>query len=147
MKIVALLESMWGWGGHHAPGTEAPRFFRINPENFSGRRLYRLCGDANLIVTNCCRLVQQSASHHGEPDVDWVRQNLCRAQAAGCDLFLICGAVARETYLRADVKYLLNRVLIIDHPAARRWSKQRLALVADQISTIRRRVDSEAARV
>lgn len=133
MKIVALLESMWGWRGYNDPGEEAPRFFRINPQNFSGRRLYRLCGDANLQVTNSCRIVQQSANHHGVPDPVWVRENLERAKQDGCELFLICGKVAKETYLATGLSYV--NVLFMDHPAARRWTTVMEAEIKEKIRT------------
>ena len=135
MKIVALLESMWGWRGYNEPGEEAPRFFRINPDNFSGRRLYSLCGDATLIVTNSCRVVQQSANHHGIPDPTWVRENLEKAQGDGCNLFLICGKIARETYEKTGLKY--DNVMFMDHPAARRWTKAGLAEVKAKIEDLR----------
>jgi hypothetical protein len=134
MKIVALLESMWGWRGYNEPGEEAPRFFRINPDNFSGRRLYRLCGDAVLVVTNSCRTVQQSANHHGTPDPEWVKQNLEKADADGCDLFLICGKIARETYERTGLQY--SNVIFMDHPAARRWTNEKLDAIRAQIAAM-----------
>lgn len=134
VKIVALLESMWGWGGYNDPGEEAPRFFRINPENFSGRRLYRLVGDANLIVTNSCRFVQKSANHHGTPDPEWVRENLERAQNDGCDLFLICGKIAKATYESTGLNFA--NVLFMDHPAARRWTKAMEEEIAAKIAAI-----------
>lgn len=139
-NIVALLESMWGWGGYNEPGAEAPRFFRINPDNHSGRRLYRLCGDANLIVTNCCKIVQRSANHHGTPDTQWVRENLIRAVNDGADLILVCGRVAKETFATVTgalmgtdgLAYIggsgsnVFKWYAIDHPAARRWSNEKL---------------------
>lgn len=139
MKIVALLESMWGWGGYNEPGEEAPRFFRINPDNFSGRRLYRLCGDAELLVTNSCRVVQKSANHHGTPDPKWVAENLRTAHLDGADLFLICGNVAKETYAKAlmFLGFTLPRVLFIDHPAARRWTAAALDEVAARIAAMK----------
>lgn len=134
MKIVALLESMWGWRGHNDPGEEATRFFRINPDNFSGRRLYRLCGDANLVVTNSCRIVQQSANHHGIPDVEWVKENLSRAHSDGCDLFLICGKIAKETFEKTGLQF--PHVIFMDHPAARRWTNAKMDEIAAQIAEL-----------
>lgn len=131
MKIVALLESMWGWGGYNEPGEEAPRFFRINPDNFSGKRLYRLCGDATLLVTNSCRTVQQSANHHGTPDPKWVYENLSQAIKDGCDLILVCGRVAKETFKASGVDF--EGVIYMDHPAARRWTNEKLDEVTNQI--------------
>jgi hypothetical protein len=139
MKVVALLESMWGWRGYNTPGEEAPRFFRINPENFSGRRLYKLVGDANLIVTNSCRTVQASANHHGKPDPEWVAENLRTAYLDGADLFLICGKVAQETFKTAMAKvgFTIPRVILMDHPAARRWTAEGMDRIKAQIDALR----------
>lgn len=133
MKVIALLESMWGWRGLHGEGEEAPRFYRINPENFSGRRLYRICGDANLLVTNSCRMIQRSANHHGSPDPLWVAENLTTAQRDGCDLFLICGKVAQATYDAAGLAF--PNVIRMDHPAARRWTNEKLDALKAQVGS------------
>lgn len=140
-KIVALLDSMWSWGGCNEPGEEAPRYFRINPDNHSGRRLYRICGPGHsLLVTNCCRIVQSSANHHGLPDPEWVGRNIAFLAKEGMDLLLICGKVAKQTYLRRPCGWNAHypAVLYMDHPAARRWSNQKIdetaALVAAMLS-------------
>jgi hypothetical protein len=136
MKIVALLESMWGWRGYHAADEEAPRFYRINPENFSGRRLYRICPPhTDLIVTNSCRIIQRSANHHGTPEPAYVLENLKQARQDGCDLFLICGVVAQDTFKRAlavHERHLFQH-LFMDHPAARRWTNEKLDKVKAEI--------------
>lgn len=119
MKIVALLDSMWGWRGYSAEGDAVP-YFRINPENFSGRRLYRICGDHSLLVTNSCRECQATASGHGVPDPEWVADNLRFLARQGMDLLLVCGRVAKETYERSGLAF--PRVIFMDHPAARRWT-------------------------
>lgn len=135
MKIVALLDSMWGWGGYNDAGEEAPRYFRINPDNFSGRRLYRICGDGHsLLVTNSCRTVQASASHHGVPDPAWVKSNLEFLAGQGMELLLVCGAVARRTFEESG--FTFPRVIQMDHPAARRWSNAKLDAVSNQISQL-----------
>lgn len=125
-NIVALLESMWGWGGYNEAGEDAPRHFRINPYNFSGRRLYRICSGVNhsLLVTNCCRTVQMTANHHGKPDPYWVRENLRFLCSQQMDLLLVCGAVAKKTYEATLLDY--PNVIYMDHPAARRWSNASL---------------------
>lgn len=144
-RIVALLESMWGWGGYYDVGAEAPRFFRINPDNHSGRRLYQLCGAHNFVVTNCCKTVQQSASDHGTPDIVWLKDNLFKAQDDGMTVLLICGKIAKATFQRmkdvypASVLYLTPKCLFIDHPAARRWSKARIASTAQEIEELCKR--------
>src|SRR5579863_9030935 len=96
-RIVALLESMWGWRGYNTPGEDAPRFFCINPKNHSGWRLYDLVGSHELRVTNCCRTVQESANHHGKPDLEWIRENLKQA-SLDTHLVLVCGRIARESF-------------------------------------------------
>lgn len=140
-NIVALLNSMWGWRGYNEPGEEAPRYFKINPDNHSGRRLYSLVGDHSLLVTNACRTVQSHANAHGKPDGGWLRENLKFLETQKMDLLLVCGRVAQETFRQVSSRtnYLsfefvegrfkcqgMNKwvgYLSIDHPAARRWSK------------------------
>lgn len=132
MKIVAVLESMWDWrqmtsGAGYA---EAPRSFRINRENYSGKRLYRIVGaDADLHVTNACRELVASASQHGTPDPAWLRENL--EILAPFDLLLVCGRIARVTYSRIGREYA--PMLQIDHPAARRWSNEAIEATAARV--------------
>lgn len=144
MNIVALLESMWGWRGYNDAGEEAPRYFRINAENHSGKRLYRLCDPHNLLVTNCCRRVQRTANDHGKPDLAWVKENLSYLKQEGMELLLICGRIAQETVselygsptirLRSGTNGNIHipgiprsiQFICIDHPAARRWSNAKL---------------------
>lgn len=125
MRIVALLDTFYGWRGYHTAGAEAPRYFRINHENFTGRRLYRICGSHQLLVTDSCRYVVFSAREHGTPEPQWVAENLARLLIVGrMDLLLVCGAVAKETYQRCGFEF--SKVLFIDHPAARRWTNAKL---------------------
>jgi hypothetical protein len=136
MNIVALLDSMWGWRGYNDAGEEAPRYFRINRENHSGRRLYSLVGDASLLVTNSCRTVQSSANHHGAPDPAWVLDNLKFLQSEKMDLLLVCGKVAKETYERSGFE--APHVIFMDHPAARRWTPQAMEVIKTQIEEVRK---------
>ncbi|KKL93991.1 hypothetical protein LCGC14_1869190 [marine sediment metagenome] len=95
-RVVAILETMWDWRGQTSGAGygEAPRYFRINPQNHSGRRLYKLIGpDAKMLVTNACRELGKSAKDHGKPDPDWLRDNLQRLdnKMGGFDTLLVCG--------------------------------------------------------
>lgn len=133
MKVVAVLDSMWDWrqrtsGAGHK---EAPRSFRINPRNYSGKRLYRLVGlDADLVVTNSCRELCASANHHGEPDPVWLRENL--DLLAPFDVLLVCGKVAQATYAKSGHQF--ERRLDIPHPAARTWSQAKIDETAKLIA-------------
>jgi hypothetical protein len=120
-KIVAVLESMWDWRQmtSGAGYREAPRSFRINPDNFSGKRLYRIVGSgANLLVTNSCRELCASANHHGIPDPGWLRENLEILEPFA--VLLVCGKVAQATYARSGFRF--SQKLEIPHPAARMWT-------------------------
>jgi hypothetical protein len=137
MNVVALLESMWGWRGYSEAG-DVIRYFRINPDNFSGRRLYRIVGDHNLLVTNSCRECQRSASDHGKPDPAWVESNLTILKERGMDLLLVCGKIAKETFMKTSFAPYTRfdgngmvavepvRHIFMDHPATRRWSNKTL---------------------
>jgi hypothetical protein len=131
-KIVAVLESMWDWRQmtSGAGYEEAPRSFRINPQNYSGKRLYRIVGpDADLHVTNACRELCGSANHHGTPDPLWLRENL--DILAPFDVLLVCGKVAQATY--AQTGHSFERVIEIPHPAARRWTQAAIGAAAQRV--------------
>ncbi len=68
---LAILETMWDWRAmtSEAGYARAPAFFSINPDNFSGRRLYRLLGDRLntwLQVTNACPELVSGPNQHGK---------------------------------------------------------------------------------
>lgn len=134
-KIVAILESMWDWRQmtSGAGYREAPRSFRINPENFSGKRLYRIVGrDADLIVTNSCRELVASANHHGTPDPAWLHENLTLLEPFG--VLLVCGKVAQKTF--TDSGYVFDRRLEIMHPAARTWTNAAIDAVTAKVQSL-----------
>lgn len=119
--VVAILDSMWDWRAmtSGAGYREAPRSFRINPSNHSGKRLYRIVGDdVNLLVTNSCRELCVSANHHGTPDPNWLRESL--EILTPFEVLLVCGKVAQATY--AVCGYEFKRKIEIPHPAARMWT-------------------------
>lgn len=131
-KIVAILESMWDWRKMTSQSgyREAPRFFRINPENFSGKRLYRIVGhDANLLVTNSCKELCGSAKDHGTPNPTWLRENLIFLEPF--DVLLVCGRVAQETYSKTG--YEFEHRIEMPHPAARTWTNAMLDDVAKKV--------------
>jgi hypothetical protein len=118
MKTVVVLEVMWG-----LPGDPRRRWFDINPLNHSGKRLIKLIGHTNFIVTNACPDVVWSARGRGTPDKKWLEANL---RALDPDLLLVCGRVAGETFERHMVRGD-TQVLRLPHPAARTWSKESIA--------------------
>jgi hypothetical protein len=136
-RIVAVLESMWDWRGmtSGAGYDRAPRWFQINRENFSGRRLYRIVGgEARLLVTNACPELVTRASEHGIPDPVWLRQNLL--QLAPFSLLLLCGKVAQETYRRTELPSEGRPWPVISmlHPAARTWTKTMIEDAASRVA-------------
>lgn len=131
-KIVAVLESMWDWRQmtSGAGYREAPRYFRINPENYSGKRLYRIVGStADLFVTNACRELCGSANHHGTPDPQWLRENL--EILAPFDVLLVCGRVAQAAYARSGHEFAGK--IEIPHPAARMWTHAMIDAAAKRV--------------
>lgn len=118
MKIVVILEVMWGM-----PGDPPRKWFRINPINHSGKRLINIIGHKNFFVTNACPDVVYSASGRGKPDKDWLRANLAALKP---DLLLVCGTVAQSTFVRSMAPTAKN-VIHLPHPAARMWTKAVLA--------------------
>ncbi len=134
-KIIAVLETMWDWRQQTSSAgyKQAPRHFKINPRNFSGRRLYRIAGpDANLLVTNACRELVGSASQHGKPDPAWLRENLDLLMPF--DVLLVCGKVAQATY--AQTGFVFDRTVLMMHPAARTWTNAMLDEAAANVQAL-----------
>lgn len=135
--IVAVLETMWG-----DRNGRAPRYFKINPHNLSGKRLYRFVGQQNasrLYVTNACPQLVNAAHKHGKPDPVWLLDNLKRLKPA---VILLCGKVAQRTFeqangLRAIASWDdgVGKVLVMYmmHPAARTWTKAKLLETERQV--------------
>lgn len=122
--IVAVLEVMWG----RTPG-QAPRWFRINPNNFSGRRLIKIVGSEDFWVTNACRECVVSASEHPRPDAAWLRENLTMLAPRA---LLVCGRVAQTTFCR-DMALSDCVVMPMLHPAARTITSAQVELYAQVV--------------
>lgn len=116
VKALVVLETMWGTAGR------APRFFQINPQNFSGRRLYSLLGHSDFLVTNACSQQVNSAREHARPDPIWLAKNL---QIIRYGVLILCGRVAQATYEVCEYEYQ-GPVVRMPHPASRQWSKEKL---------------------
>lgn len=125
-QYLAVLDTMWG-----DRAGQAPAYFRINPHNHSGRRLYWLVGTAGrLLVTNCCRELVTHASQHGRPDPVWLGQCierwLARVVKGKPATIIVCGRVSRTTFAALPRLTAKVRVVDIAHPAARAWSRDQL---------------------
>lgn len=134
-RVVAILDTMWDWRRKtsEAGYNEAPKFFRINPQNHSGQRLYKLIGpNVRLLVTNACRELVRGADHHGVADPVWLRINLEELERHGFDLLLVCGKVAQGAFKESGFTSRI-KTLEIPHPAARVWTKSYLAKIAKRI--------------
>lgn len=120
--IVAILDTMWG--GSFRIG-RAPRYFKINPKNKSGNRLYKFVGPENhdrLVVVNACQELVSCATQHGKPNPEWLAENLRRLSPA---VILVCGKVAQKTYLASKYE-AKGPIFYLNHPAARTWTKKQL---------------------
>lgn len=130
-RAVAVLEVMWDWESRTSSAgyvEQAPSYFRINPNNFTGSRLYSWLGKQGeqwdeLLVTNACPELVSNASGRGKPDRDWLEANLLELRPF--DLCLVCGKVAQATVNLSATKG--SRVIFLPHPAARTWTRSSLA--------------------
>jgi len=132
LGFVAILDTQWGETG------AAHKWFLINPDNHSGRRLYSLTNShyGNLAVVNACPQQTNHPNKHGKPSVEWLAASLGALPKhytrRGVPL-LVCGAVAQEIFTALDIKWN-GPVIFMDHPAARRWTKEKLAAVKQEIA-------------
>jgi hypothetical protein len=136
MRVVALLESYWGY----PVGALAPRWFSINPDNVTGRNLYKMMPPgADLLCMNVHPYIVASANHHGTPDPLYVAWNLRQLDAPMwgttrpmIDTLLVCGRIAKETFKRSPYK-TYAKILFIKHPAWRAWSNGEFQRVRAEI--------------
>lgn len=128
MRTLVILEVMWGWSGIRYK--EAPRTYHINPENFSGKRLYRLLGDDTFVVANACPEYVATANGKGTPDPVRLRSILKEHDP---DRVLVCGRVAQETFVR-DMVRPGTVVVQMPHPAARGWTRAGLDVAQKAIA-------------
>lgn len=132
-RVIAVLEVMWD--PTHA-GRKAPFKFRINPRNFTGKRLYSwLNEDDELWVTNACSRIVSNAQGRAEADPETLALNLGRCTLHGkIDLLLVCGKIAESAFKETCTLNCAERVIVLPHPAARVWSKRQLDLVKQLIA-------------
>lgn len=115
MNVVAILQSMWG----PERGT-APLFFRINPRNRSGAKLYRITDGHSLVVTNTASVCGDSPDDHQPIDLAHLKRALDRLRnGIGVGAVLVCGNQAKEAWLELPAKYRATPHIIMPHPAAR----------------------------
>lgn len=129
LDAVVVLEVMWDWNAMTTDAgyaEEAPRWFSINPDNFSGRRLHYLMDGRSFLVTNACRELVTSAKGRGKADPAWLAENLEAMSKWGYKLLLVCGGVAWETYQKCGYRPPGCRILKMKHPAARDWTTEHL---------------------
>lgn len=126
LKAVAILDTMWG----NYDSDRSPAYFRINPDNKTGRVLYQWLGDRfRLVVTNACAQLVSHAAKHGTPHPERLQANLARLHPI--DLLLVCGNVAQRTYQPTWAGKA--RIVEVPHPAARMWTRQALAFAGEMI--------------
>ena len=117
---VVILEVAWGAG--------AP-WFRINPRNFTGSRLYTLFGTIPFVVTNACPQIVSAPNRRGTPDPGKLRIVLKKLAPR---FVLVCGAIAQRTFT-ADMVSTDCVLMYERHPAARTWTKAELIATRDAI--------------
>lgn len=133
MKILAILETMWG-PAHHV-GRQAPLHFEINPGNHSGKRLYYTVGEHELRVTNAASLISAGPDEHHKPDPERL------AKALTChpwDAILVCGSIARHTYRDAlnmlGLQLEWKRSIFMPHPASRNLPNSVLDSIREELA-------------
>src|ERR1700690_397009 len=72
-KVFILLDTFWG----ERAGRISPRWYNINPNNYSGKKIYKLtgCNFREVMVGNICKYQVGYSNELGKPDLDWVKSN------------------------------------------------------------------------
>lgn len=142
LRATVVLEVMWDWRSMTSNAEyveQAPKWFTINPNNFTGRRLHWFLGHNDFLVTNACPELVSSPNHRGTPSKDWLKSNLKEMYDRWkFDTVFICGSVARSIY---EHNWLpLVRTIYMPHPAFRGWNRTTL-------DEAKRRIQSEQSNL
>jgi hypothetical protein len=129
-RAVAILDVQWG------PWNRASRYFRINPRNRSGARLYYLLGHNDLMVTNACPEIVPDANGRGKPSPQQLLAALLELRPF--ELLLVCGVTAQKTYALINIgvhpgPFAQFWTVYMPHPAARLWTNERKEFAKKQI--------------
>lgn len=134
-NFIAILDTMWGSAG------AAPHWFHINPDNVSGRRLYKLTQThyGNIVVVNSCREQVGHSRHHGAPDPRWLLRSLRDVPKAWrMGILLVCGKVAQKTFEEIAHEWS-GPVYYMMHPASRSWTKANIKRTQREIDQMYRK--------
>jgi hypothetical protein len=125
MKLVlAILQSMW----HYDAPAKAPLFFRINPRNRSGAKLYKITAGHKLLVTNSTSVCGTGPDSNAPIDLKFLERAIRRADRMKIDVLLVCGRQAKEAFEQLPEDLRRKPHIIMPHPAARNLTN---ALLAD----------------
>ncbi len=115
MKILCILQNAWGWdGSEHA---EAMRlFFRVNPRNKSGKRMYGICEGHDMYFTNASTTITATASGKGKTDIENLKEAV---KAQEYDLYIVCGSQAAEAVNKISEEHINGVIIFMPHPASR----------------------------
>lgn len=116
-----------------------PRFFVIDPQNHSGKRLYRVTDGWHLRVTNACPQWGTDPSHRGRTCLDSLERSI---YAREWDALLVCGKQAHaavDQLLERDPQFRYeygDRIVRMKHPADRTLSNVDMDTAATQLNAI-----------
>jgi hypothetical protein len=135
-RYLVVIDTMWS----DTARKRSDAWFAINPDNHSGKRLYKITNSVfpSVWVTNACPQRTTHATRHGVACPKWLRANLTMLSPRERSLpLLVCGVVARAAYEACGYTHD-GPVVFMMHPAARTWSKKSLAAITRRIATLSR---------
>lgn len=114
MKILCILQNAWSWDGSER--AEAMRlFFKVNPRNKSGKRMYGICEGHDMYFTNVSTTITATASGKGKTDIENLKEAV---KAQEYDLYIVCGLQAEEA-VEKILDHISKPMILMPHPASR----------------------------
>lgn len=115
MKILAILQNAYT-DPRRAALLREMLSFTINPQNLTGKKLYRITEGHELRVANACPEVFHTIRETGKTDIERLKKSVNQFKY---DLYLSCGKQSNEACNQILSDFGGKPIIFMPHPASR----------------------------
>lgn len=133
MKILAILQNAYADPGRRQAILQSMSTFVINPNNYTGKKLYKLTEGHDLLVTNACPEVFVNVKDKGRTDLDRLKLSIIENPY---DLYISCGKQSNEACIKIIKDFDDKPLILMPHPASRNLTNALISSVKDAIREV-----------
>jgi ADP-heptose:LPS heptosyltransferase len=133
MKILAILQNAYS-DPRRAVLLREMLSFVINPENLTGKKLYRITAGHELRVANACPEVFHTVAETGKTDLERLKKSI---KEYDYDLYISCGKQSNHACIAIIDAFKGKPLIIMPHPASRNLTNALLDAVKKSIVLVK----------